>query len=105
MKVLNEKGVAKPLDPESYGARREARVEALTGEPVGCGIEPRKGRIPGAEGLDPSEGNIHGAVIANRQRGTRRGPRSDHAGKTLAREPGDLGVANGDGPLAREANP
>ncbi len=42
MKVLNRKGIANHTGPESCVVHREVRNEALTGEPAGQPLKPRK---------------------------------------------------------------
>ena len=105
VKVQIEKGVANHLAPESCGAHREVRAEALTGVPVGNVVKPRKRLIPGVQGVAPSEDHVGATAIARRHT-TRRGGKAFHAGKTHERELGDLGCSSWQmAPWAREENP
>src|SRR6266851_3104830 len=88
VKVHRSKGVATHTDPESCGARREARVEALTGDRTGQPFS-RESLLRGADAVESAEGNMGGGVSASR-RSTPRGLRPWHVRTLLAREPGDL---------------
>src|SRR6266849_5475084 len=88
VKVHRSKGVATHTDPESCGARREARVEALTGDRTGQPLS-RESLLRGADAVESAEGNMAGGVTASRPT-TPRGLRPWHVRTLLAREPGDL---------------
>jgi len=81
-------GVAIHTDPESCGARREAHVEALTGERIGQPLS-RESLLRGADAVETAEGNMAGGASASRPT-TLRGLRPWHVRTLLAREPGDL---------------
>ena len=89
MKVRHGEGVAIHTDPESCGARREARVEALTGERIGQPLSHDRIDILGADAVQDAEGNTSERAIASAWM-TRRGRRPWHVRTLLAREPGDL---------------
>ena len=99
MKVRHGEGVAIHTDPESCGARREARVEALTGECIGQPLS-RESLLRGADAVETAEGNTEGGVTASRPT-TPRGLRPRHVRTLLAREPGDLVADHGHPPVAR----
>ena len=88
MRVHCGEGVAIHTDPESCGARREAHVEALTGERIGQPLS-RESLLRGADAVETAEGNMAGGVTASRPT-TPRGLRPWHVRTLLAREPGDL---------------
>lgn len=103
MKVLDEKGVATHLDPESCVAHREVCGEALTGETVGIVCKPRKIHYPGAQDLESSEGNTS-APLSRGEFG-RAGYRAIHAGKAHF-ESWEISVeGRADGARAGEGNP
>lgn len=103
MKVLNEKGVATHLDPESCVAHREVCGEALTGELAGIVCKPRKLLFPGAQGFKSSEGNTRGPLT--RGQIGRAGYRAIHVGKAHF-ENWEISVeGRADGARAREGNP
>jgi len=88
VRVRHGEGVAIHTDPESCGARREACVEALTGERIGQPLS-RESLLWGADAVETAEGNMAGGVIASRPT-TPRGLRPWHVRTLLVREPGDL---------------
>jgi len=88
VKVRHGDGVAIHTDPESCRARREARVEALTGARIGQPLS-RESLLRGADAVETAEGNTAGGAIASRPP-TPRGLRPWHVRTLLAREPGDL---------------
>jgi len=88
VKVHCGEGVAIHTGPESCGACREARVEALTGVRIGQPLS-RESLLWGADAVETAEGNMAGGVIASRPT-TPRGLRPWHVRTLLAREPGDL---------------
>ena len=65
MKVHCGEGVAIHTGPESCGACREARVEALTGVRIGQPLS-RESLLWGADAVETAEGNMAGGVIASR---------------------------------------
>ena len=88
MQVRHGEGVAIHTGPESCGARREARVEALTGEHIGQPLS-RESQLRGADAVETAEGNMAGGANASRSTSPR-GLRPWHVCTLLAREPGDL---------------
>jgi hypothetical protein len=89
VKVPNSEDRASYAVPESCGACREVRREALTGEPVGQPLSRESFIDQGADAVSVAEGNTLQSEIARTAR-TLRGLRTWHAGRLLAREPGDL---------------
>ena len=89
MKVPDSEDRASYAGPESCVACREERREALTGGPVGQPLSRESAINQGADAVSVAEGNTLQSAIA-RTAGTLRGLRTWHAGKLLAREPGDL---------------
>ena len=89
MQVLYGEGVATRTGPESCAPGREARREALTGERIGQPLSLVKIHFLGADAFAKAEGNMDGRVNASVWT-ARRGRRTWHARKRLAREPGDL---------------
>jgi hypothetical protein len=88
VRVRHGEGVAIHAGPESCGARREACVEALTGERIGQPLS-RESLLRGADAVETVEGNTAGGAIASRPTSPR-GLRPWHVRTLLAREPGDL---------------
>src|SRR5438132_13285667 len=86
--VHHDEGVANRIDPESCAAACEGISEALTGERTGQPLSRESTLIPGADVVPLTEGNTDGRDIASAQT-ARRGRRSWHVRKLLAREPGD----------------
>ena len=89
MEVLDSKGVANHVVPESCVVHREVQREALTGVRAGQPLSRVRKFGPGADAVRSAEGNTHGRAIAS-ARATRRGRRPWHARTLLVREPGDL---------------
>jgi len=58
-------GLAHHTDPESCGARREARVEALTGESVGWVLSRESSIVQGADAVASAEGTTR--ALARRE--------------------------------------
>jgi hypothetical protein len=81
VKVRHGEGVAIHTDPESCGARREARVEALTGECIGQPLS-RESLLRGADAFETAEGHTNGGVSASR-RPTPRGLRPGMCARAL----------------------
>jgi len=88
VKVRYGEGVATHTDPESCGAYREVRVEALAGERIGQPLS-REILLRGADAFETAEGHTDGDASAS-CRPTLRGLRPWHVRTLLAREPGDL---------------
>ena len=65
MKVHDGEGVANHIGPESCGRRREAAVEALTGERIGQPLSHERDEVPGADAVSGAEGNTEGRAIAS----------------------------------------
>jgi hypothetical protein len=90
VKVHHSKGVATQTGPESCGARREVRHEALTGEPAGQPSGRENGfSVQGADAFCLAEGHTNRCAIAS-VCSALRGPRPWHVGTLFGREPGDL---------------
>jgi len=89
VQVPHDKDVANHVVPESCVAHREVRREALTGARIGQPLSRDRIDVPGADVVQPAEGNMFGRAIAS-ARMTRRGRRTWHVCTLLAREPGDL---------------
>ena len=68
MRVRHGEGVAIHTGPESCGARREARVEALTGERAGWVLSRESSKVQGADAVALAEGNMVGLVMRGRVR-------------------------------------
>ncbi len=58
MKVHHGEGVASHTGPESCGARREARVEALTGVRIGWVLSRESSIVQGADAVASAEGDM-----------------------------------------------
>ena len=90
VKVHHSKGVATQTGPESCVARREARHEALTGEPAG---QPSSREsvilLQGADAVNLAEGHTNRCASAS-VCSALRGLRPWHVGTLFVREPGDL---------------
>ena len=89
MQVRHGEGVAIHTGPESCGARREARVEALTGERAGRPLSRDSFYIGAPTPLRCAEGHTDGRANASAGPAPR-GQRPRHARTLLVREPGDL---------------
>jgi hypothetical protein len=90
VKVHHSKGVAIQTGPESCVARREARHEALTGEPAGQPSSRENGfSVQGADAVCLAEGHTNRCASAS-VCSALRGRRPWHVGTLFAREPGDL---------------
>jgi hypothetical protein len=90
VKVLNDKGLASHIGPEScVRSGREARHEALTGVRVGQPLSRERIEMRGADALVRAEGNTDRRAIASDCL-VPRGPRPWHARTLFARKPGDL---------------
>ena len=68
MQVPYSEGVASHTGRESCGARREARVEALTGEGAGWVLSRESSKVQGADAVAWAEGNTarHVKRVADR---------------------------------------
>jgi len=75
--------------PESCGAHREVRVEALTGVSIGQPLSTESSHL-GADCFNGQEGNTYRGVIASPET-ARRCPRPWHVDTLFVWEPGDLG--------------
>jgi len=82
-------GVAIHIGPEPCDHAREGMAEASAGVRAGQPWSHEIVLVPDADTLQTVEGNIQRRVIASDE-GVRRGRRTWHARKLLAREPGDL---------------
>ena len=90
MQVHYGEGVAIRIGPEPCVGTREGDGEASAGERIGQPLSRESLRIPGADVVVFTEGNMDGRVIAS-VRPTRRGRRPWHVWKLFVREPGGLG--------------
>jgi hypothetical protein len=90
VRVSDDKDVTSHIDPKPcVGAREgdgEASVGACAGQPLSL-----ENILSGADTLRHVEGNMSSLAIV-RANSARRGRRTWHAQKFLAREPGDLGT-------------
>ena len=89
MQVHCNEGVAIRIGPEPCGVIREGGAEASVGVRAGQPLSHDIVLIPGADVFQTAEGNTRQRAIASAEV-TRRGRRTWHARKFLAREPGDL---------------
>ena len=88
MQVRRDEGVAIHIGPEPCVVVRKGGGEASVGEHTGQPLSLVKIHIPGADAVAKAEGNTDGRVSAS-ARTTRRGRRTWHVWKLVAREPGD----------------
>ena len=88
MQVRRNEGVAIHIGPEPCVIAREDDDEASVGEHIGQPLSPVKIHIPGADAFAKVESNTDGRMSAS-ARMTRRGRRTWHVWKLVAREPGD----------------
>jgi hypothetical protein len=84
-------GVAIRIGPEPCVVIREDAGEASVGERIGQPLSRESLKVPGADVVVFTEGNMGGRVIAS-ARPARRGRRPWHVWKFLVREPGGLGI-------------
>ena len=89
MQVHCNEGVAIRIGPEPCGRAREGTAEASAGVRAGQPLSHEIVLVPDADTVHCVEGNIQYRAIAS-DAGVRRGRRTWHARKLLAREPGDL---------------
>ena len=82
-------GVAIRIGPEPCGRVREGTTEASAGVRAGQPLSHDIVLVPDADTLHTVEGTIQRRAIAS-DAGVRRGRRTWHVRKLLAREPGDL---------------
>ena len=90
MQVHYGEGVAIRTGPEPCVGIREDVGEASVGERIGQPLSRESLKVPGADVVVFTEGEMGGGVIAS-VRPTRRGRRPWHVWKLLVREPGGLG--------------
>jgi len=88
VQVRRDDGVAIHISPEPCVAVREGGSEASVGEHTGQPLSPAKIHIPGVDAVAKVEGDTDGRVSAS-ARTARRGRRTWHVWKLVAREPGD----------------
>jgi hypothetical protein len=93
VRVSDDKDVASHIDPKPCVAVREGGGEASVGACAGRTLS-REIYLLGADAVVHAEGNTGELVIA-RALSARRGRRTRHAQKFLAREPGGLVVDQG----------
>jgi hypothetical protein len=87
VQVRYDEGVAIHIDPEPCAVACEGGSEASAEEHIGQPLSPAKIHIPGADAVAKAEGYTDGRVSASAWR-TRRGRRTWHVWKLVAREPG-----------------
>ena len=87
MQVRYDEGVAIHIDHEPCAVACEGDSEASAEEHIGQPLSPAKIHIPGADAVAKAEGDTDGRVSASAWR-TRRGRRTWHVWKLVAREPG-----------------
>ena len=87
MQVHYDEGVAIYIDPEPCVGVREDGDEASVGEGIGQPLSRESLLVPGADAVSNAEGNTNRRNIASVW-STRRGRRTWHVQKLLAREPG-----------------
>ena len=97
MQVRCGEGIAIHTGPKPCVVIREDAGEASAGESTGQPLSRERSWIPGADAFQIAEGNTDGHASAS-VRTPRRGRRPWHVQTLLAREPGDLGVGQGDMP-------
>ncbi len=90
MRVSDDKDLASHIDPKPCAGVREDAGEASVGACAGRKLS-LVNNLSGADAVVSAEGNTKVLAIA-RAPSTRRGRRTRHAQKFLAREPGYLGV-------------
>ena len=88
MQVRRDDGVAIHIGPEPFVVVRKGGGEASVGERIGQPLSLVKIHILGADAVAKAEGNTDGRVSASAC-ATRRGRRTWHVWKLVAREPGD----------------
>ena len=71
VRVLSDEGPASHIGPESCGAGREGRFEALTGERAGRPLSRDSLLQRGADVVAYTEGNMDGSVICELSSGPR----------------------------------
>ena len=91
MQVPHDEGIASHIGPKPCAGIREGVGEASAGEHIGQPLSRENLSNPGADVLEITEGNMGGRDIAS-VRLARRGRRTWHVWKLLAREPGGLGA-------------
>ena len=87
MQVHYDEGVAIHIGPEPCVGVREDGDEASVGEGIGQPLS-RETLNPGADAVSSAEGDTNRRIIASAW-STRRGRRTWHVWKLVAREPGD----------------
>jgi hypothetical protein len=98
VQVHCDEGVANHIGLEPCADIREDVGEASAGERAGQPLSRDRKVVPGADAVCVVEGNIPKRANASAW-ATRRGQRTWHARKLLAREPGDLRI----GPRCHES--
>jgi len=88
VQVRYDEGVAIHIDLEPCAVTCEGGSEASAEEHIGQPLSPAKIHIPGVDAVAKAEGYTNGRASASAWR-TRRGRRTWHVWKLVAREPGD----------------
>jgi len=94
VQVHYDEGIATHIGPEPCADIREDVGEASAGERAGQPLSRDRKVIPGADAVCVAEGNIPERASASAW-ATRRGQRTWHARKLLAREPDFLPIVKG----------
>jgi hypothetical protein len=89
VEVPTSEDLASHIVPESCGAHREVRVEALTGVLIGQPLSRESKFNQGADAVNIVEGHMGSDAIASHFLSLR-GPRPWHVNTLLVWEPGDL---------------
>ena len=87
MQVRHDEGVAIRIGPEPCAVVCKGDSEASVGEGIGQPLSRESLLDPGADAVSSAEGNTNRRIIASAW-STRRGRRTWHVQKLLAREPG-----------------
>jgi len=88
VQVRHDEGVAIHIDLEPCAVACEGGSEASAGDHIGQPLSLVKIHIPGADAVAKAEGDANRGVSASAWM-TRRGRRTWHVWKLVAREPGD----------------
>ena len=89
VRVHYDKGGALRIGPEPCAFTRKGEGEASVGENAGQPLSRERSVVSGADAVQNAEGKTAGRASASAST-TRRGRRTWHAWKLVAREPGDL---------------
>jgi hypothetical protein len=93
VRVLNDEGLARHIDPEPCAVTREGKREASVGGYTGQPLSRDRSQIRGADDVGLSEGNTFERVSASAQAAPR-GRRPWHVQKLFTRKPGGLAIGH-----------